>query len=102
MENNNTYKKFDSGWLMVHDCLQIGEYNSTYRENNAIEEEEFQKVFISKEIDGSSWELNLEVSDDDDYITYESIDVRYCPYCSESLKEGKEEIPEDLKAIMGS
>jgi|GEM_PF-5251511 len=100
MENSNTYKKHDTGWIKVHECDEINNYNQAFRASNEIEEEDFEKVFIAKELDGTTWELNLEVSDDEDYITYESIEIRYCPYCSEALKEGMEEVPEDLKNIM--
>ncbi len=100
MENSNTYKKHDTDWLKVHECDQIKNYNGSLRADNGIEDEDYEKVFIAKELDGAVWELNLEVSDDEDYVTYESIEIRYCPYCSEALKEGIEEVPEDLKRIM--
>lgn len=100
MESSNTYKKFDEGWLKVHDCQKISEFNEDYRATNEIDDEEFLKVFITKELAGTKWELNLEVSDDDDYVTYEAVEVRYCPYCSDALKEGMEEVPEDLKRVM--
>lgn len=100
MESNNTYKKLDENWLKVHECDEIKSYNSAYRTDNAIEEEDYEKTFISKELEGASWELNIEASVDADYITYESIEISYCPFCSEGLKQGIEEIPEDLKRIM--
>lgn len=100
MESSNTYKKFDEGWLKLHECQKINEFNDNYRASNEIEDEAFQKVFISKELDGTNWELNLEVSDDDDYVSYDAVEIRYCPFCSEALKEGTEEVPEDLKRIM--
>ncbi len=100
MENNNTYKKLDDNWLQVHECDEIKRYNSAYRADNAIEEEDYEKVFISKELEGTFWELNIEASADEDYITYAAIEINYCPFCSEGLKQGLEEIPEDLKRIM--
>lgn len=100
MESSNTYKKFDDVWLKLHDCQKINEFNEAYRVNNQIDDEDFLKVFITKELDSTTWELNLEVSDDDEYVTYEAIEVRFCPYCSDALKEGMEEVPEDLKRVM--
>jgi len=103
MDQSYRYRKLESGWVKTHECEELTEYNKSFREAYEIEDEVYEKVMILKEISESTWEMNIAVSDpdEDDFVEFEAIDIRYCPYCSEYLREGVEEVPEEAKLVMG-
>lgn len=102
MEKSYSYRKLETGWVKTHECEEIKAYNASFKEVYEIEEEGFEKVLILKEIEDDTWELNVAISegDEDDFVEFEAISVRYCPYCSEYLHEGVEAIPDEVKLVM--
>lgn len=103
MEQSYRYRKLESGWVKTHECAEILSYNEAFREAYEIEDQAFEKVMILKELDQETWEMNIAVSDPDEeeFVEFEAVDIRYCPYCSEYLQEGIEEVPEEAKIVMG-
>lgn len=104
MEQSYSYRKLESGWVKTHECEEIKAYNASFREVYEIEDEAYEKVMILKEISEVTWELNVAISDADeeDFVEFEAIDIRYCPYCSEYLHEGLEEIPDEAQIVIGN
>lgn len=102
MEQSYSYRKLESGWVKTHECEEIKSYNIAFREAYEIEDADYEKVMILKEIEEETWELNIAISDadDEDFVEFEAIDIRYCPYCSEYLHEGIEVIPEEAKIVI--
>lgn len=103
MEQSYRYRKLESGWVKTHECVEIQEYNASFREVYELNDEAFEKVMILKELDQETWEMNVAISDPDEdtFVEFEAVDIRYCPYCSEYLPEGIEEIPDEAKIVMG-
>ena len=87
MEQSYRYRKLESGWVRTHECAEIQAYNASFREVYEIEDASFEKVLILKELDQETYELNIAISDpdEDDFVDFEAIDVRYCHLCSEYL-----------------
>jgi len=102
MDKSFSYRKLESGWVKTHECEEIKGYNVSFREAYEVEDEAYEKVLILKEVGDDTWELNVAISesDDEDFVEFEAIGIRYCPYCSEYLPEGVGEVPDEVKLVM--